>query len=85
LTSTWQQGKLSVDDKIYSVICESCGGFYKLSYEEIATIIINCRRLENIHNPPPKRGGQMLMDFLHEAIENNQTPIPKWLLDRFSL
>jgi len=52
LTLIFQQGKKDPLDKLYSFVDEYTGALYKVSFPEIAMIIIQLMRNEDILYPP---------------------------------
>lgn len=87
MTLIFQQGKKDPLDKLYSFIDEKTGALYKISFPEIAMIIIQLMRNEDILYPPEKgfRGGKMLLEFLTEAVEDFEIPINEELLKKYNL
>ena len=87
MTLIFQQGKKDPLDKLYSFVDERNGNLYKVSFPEIAMITIQLMRNEDILYPPEDgfKGGKMLQEFLFEAIEIGEIPIPLGLLEKYHL
>ena len=87
MTLIFQQGKKDPLDKLYSFVDENTGALYKISFPEIAMITIQLMRNEDILYPPEDgfKGGQMLKEFLFEAIEYGEIPINEGILEKYHL
>ena len=89
MTLIFQKGNKFDTDKLYSFIDEYTGSLYKVSYPEIAMIIIQLMRNED--EMKEKRyngkglGGKMLINFINDAIEYGEIPINLGVLKEYKL
>jgi len=85
MTITFRRGKKSDNDLKCSFICDYCGKFHDITFEEFAQCILELCRNEDGLFPPEKglRGGQMLLDFFQEAYDIND--ITDGLMKKYKL
>ena len=89
MTLIFQKGGKFDLDKLYSFIDEKSGALYKVSYPEIAMIIIQL--MWNEDEMVKKRyngkgqGGKMLINFINEAVEYGDIPINLGILKKYKL
>ena len=87
MTLVFKRGKKHPLDLLFSFIDEQSGKLYKVSYPEIAMIIIQLMKNEDVLYPPERglKGGLMLKEFIYECIECGEIPIPDYILSKYNL